>query len=136
VLDPLYRRVPAVVFLGDMDPISIAQYLEAKRMARRMKARFYYSGVDDRWLAAMKRSLKRQWRRASLRIALSRPEVALLRRLERAIDLEKLLGPEACSILRGGHKVEIEGAINSAFYRPEHSRWIFRYLRSVAKQTA
>lgn len=136
VLQPLYRSIPAAVFLGDMDPISITQYLEAKRMASGIKVALRYGGVNDAWLAAMKCSLKRQWSRSSLLIRLSRPEAALFRRLDKAIDLEQLIGPEACSILRGGHKIEIEGAMNPALYSAEHNRWIFRYLRSTGRRTA
>ena len=133
VLAPLYRLAGGAVFVGDLDPIALALYVEARRVAIRMKGpSLQYGGVDDAWLAAMSRSLKARWSIASLRIRLSKPETALLKRLDNAVDLEQLVGPQACSILRGGYKVEIEGAINPAFYRAGHRRWIFRHLRSVA----
>jgi hypothetical protein len=73
---------------------------------------------------------------ASLRISLLRPDVALLKRIERAIDLERLVGPESCFTLRSGYKVEIEGAMNPAFYRPSHGHWIFRHFGSLARARA
>jgi hypothetical protein len=36
-------------------------------------------------------------------------EAALLHEIERAIDLERLLGPRACEMLRSGYKIELEG---------------------------
>jgi len=110
--------------------------VEARRVALKMKGpALQYGGVDDAWLAAMSRSFKGRCRLESLRIHLARPEVTLLKRLDKAIDLERLVGPESCSMLRSGYKIEIEGAINPAFYRPSHLRWIFRHLRLLAKAT-
>ena len=64
-----------------------------------------------------------------VRIALDMDERRLLERLDGAIDLERLVGPEATALLRGGHKIEIEGAANLAAYRPSHIRWALTYLR-------
>ena len=36
----------------------------------------------------------------------------LLAQIENAIDLEQLLGRRSCEILRGGYKIELEGATN------------------------
>jgi hypothetical protein len=134
VLAPLYRLARRAVFVGDLHPIALALYVEARRVAIGMNGPLLqYGGVNDAWLAAMSRSLKARWDVASLRIRLSRPENALLKRLDNAIDLEQLVGSEACSILRGGYKVEIEGAMNPALYRAGHGRWVFQHLRSVAR---
>jgi hypothetical protein len=125
--------VPAV-FVGDMDPVSVAQYLAAKAMLRaRNGPALLHGGINDSWLAAIPRSLKRPVTEVALRIPLDKPERRLWRQLEDSTDLEHLLGTEACRLLRSGYKVEIEAASNPALYNPVHQRWVFRYLRSLAR---
>jgi len=137
ILQPLYRLAPAAVFLGDMDPFSIVEYVEIRRLLLAATGRpLLYGGIDDAWLGASERSLKRGVRLAQVSIALSKREKALVKRLERAIDLERLVGRRAYSMLRSGYKVELEGATNPALYRRGHGRWVFRYLRSVVRRAA
>ena len=114
-----------------MDPYAVVQYLETSRMLARAKGPpLLYGGVDDAWLQAMERTLIRGSRLEQVGILLSRPEIALLKKVERVIDLEELLGPRSCDVLRAGYKIELEGATNPALYGRNHSRWVFRYLRS------
>jgi hypothetical protein len=82
----------------------------------------------------MERGLSRGPRLEHVRIPLSKPEMNLLKRIAEAIDLDQLVGPRACSILHGGHKIEIEGATNPRLYRRSHGRWIVKYLRSRIAQ--
>jgi hypothetical protein len=135
ILRPLYRLAAAAVFVGDMDPFSVVEYIETRRMLLASNGpTLLYGGLDDAWLAAIERSLKRGVRLTRVRIRLSRRETGLLRRIEGAIDLELLVGPRACSMLRSGYKIELEGATNPALYRKGHGRWVFRYLRSMVRR--
>jgi len=57
-------------------------------------------------------------------------------RLDDAIDLEGLVGRQSSEILRGGYKIELEGATNPHIYPPGHIRWIVRYLRTMMRRAA
>ena len=121
------------VFIGDMDPVAVAQYIAAKGMLRASNGpKLLYGGMNDAWLAAIQRSRRRSLPADALRIPLDRAETRLWRRLEAAMDVEQLLGPEACRLVRAGYKVELEAASNPAILQPGHKRWVFGYLRAVA----
>jgi len=136
VLRPLADRAAAATFVGDMDPHSIVQYVETMRALSTRKAPpLSYGGIDDTWLAAMDRAQKARTRPAHVQIPLSHEERTLLRDIQRAVDLEDLLGPRGAAMLRGGYKVELEGGTNPAIYPPSHRRWIFRHLRSLFRRT-
>jgi hypothetical protein len=131
VLEALSRRASAVVFVGDMDPYSIVQYVETRSMlAEASVGSLVHGGVDSAWLDAIERALNDGRRFGSLRIRLARHERTLLRKLDGAVDLDGLLGHRGSSMLRDGYKIEIEGATNPSIYPPSHGRWIFKYLRS------
>jgi hypothetical protein len=126
------ERTPAV-FLGDMDPIGVAQYVTARDMLRANDGpMLLYGGINDAWLEAMERGRRRRFPAEALRIPLDKREARLWKRLEAAMDLEELLGPAACRLLRGGYKLELEAASNPAILKPAHKRWVFGYLRSIA----
>jgi hypothetical protein len=123
-----------VLFLGDMDPVAVAQYLAAHRMlAAAGGPQLLFAGMNDEWLVAMGRS---SWPLARLSIRMSRPEMRLLRVLESDVRLDQLLGPECAALLRSGLKVELEAGLNPAFHTPAHKRWVLGYLRAVAAGTA
>ena len=125
---------PPVVFLGDMDPVAIAQYLAAQRMfAATGGPELAYGGMSDPWLAAMGDSA---WPLARLRIRMSAPEVRLLRALESSTRLEDLVGPDGAKLLRTGFKVELEAALNPAVHSPAHKRRLLGHLREIAGRTA
>jgi hypothetical protein len=116
-----------------MDPVAVAQYLAARRMLREGNGpELVYGGMNDSWLAAIRRSVRRSLPEKALRIRLDKAETRLWARLDASMDLEQLLGPEACALLRSGYKVELEAASNPAILKPAHKRWVFSYLRSVA----
>jgi hypothetical protein len=122
-----------VVFIGDMDPVALAQYLAASRMLReRNGPELAYGGMNDSWLAAIRRSVRRSLSAKALCTRLDRAETRLWRRLEADTNVEQLLGPEASDLLRNGYKIELEAASNPAILTPSHKRWVFRHLRSVA----
>jgi hypothetical protein len=126
------RRTPAV-FVGDLDPVAVAQYLAARRVLRRRHGpTLLYGGINDEWLAAIRRARRRSFPEDGLRIRMDRSESRLWRKLEAQVDLEQLLGPEACGVLSSGYKLELEAASNPGILRPDHKRWVFRYLRGVA----
>jgi hypothetical protein len=134
ILQPLYRRATATAFVGDLDPFAIVQYVETRRALHNPKGPpFLYGGIDDTWLASIDRSLKRS-SLAHIRIALSKSETKLLAQIDNAVDLEQLLGRRSCEILRGGYKIELEGATNPHIYTPRHARWIVEHLRSVMRR--
>jgi hypothetical protein len=137
ILQPLYRQSAATAFVGDLDPLAIVQYVETRRSLHDPKGPpFLYGGINDVWLEAIRRSLKRPVRFERIRIALSRSEKALLAQIDRAFDLERLVGPHSAEMLRGGYKIELEGATNPRIYSPGHIRWIVRYLRTVLRGAA
>jgi hypothetical protein len=130
IFEALCRQASAAVFVGDMDPYAIVQYGETRRMLAGAGVSLLYGGVDDAWLGAMERSLGQRGRLERLRIPLEKHEIRLLKQVDRAIDLETLVGPRGCSVLRSGYKIELEGATNPALYHRRHGHWVFRYLRS------
>ena len=93
-----------------------------------------HGGVNDAWLDAMERASSQEGRLERLRIPLEKHEVRLLEKLDRAVDLEKLIGTRGFAMLHSGYKIEIEGATNPAIYRRSHARWVFKYLRSRMKE--
>jgi hypothetical protein len=122
-----------VVFIGDMDPVAVAQYLAARAMLRQTNgSELLYGGMNDSWLDAVRSSTRRNLPPRALCIRLDHAEMRLWRRLEAAANVEQLLGPKACGLLRSGYKLELEAASNPAILKPGHKRWVFRYLRSVA----
>jgi hypothetical protein len=134
LLEVLCRQASAAIFVGDMDPYSIVQYVETRRMLAGVGARLLHGGVNDAWLDAMERALSQEGRLERLRIPLEKHEVRLLKKLDRAVDLEKLIGARGSAMLHSGYKIEIEGATNPTIYRRSHSRWVFKYLRSRTKE--
>jgi hypothetical protein len=137
----LLKLVPALspkrstVFVGDMDPFGLVQYVEARRVLHEANGpRLVYGGIDDVWLAAMERALKRGYRLDHICIPLMKHEKTLLERLDRALDLELIVGPRAVALLRSGFKIELEGATNPHFYADQHGRWIFEHLRARAEK--
>lgn len=134
VLEAACRLAGAAVFVGDIDPYSIVQFVETRRLMAKARLPLTFGGVDDAWLAAMERGLNLGRHLENVFIPLSKLEIMLLKRIDQAIDLEQLVGARACSILHGGHKIEIEGATNSRLHRRSHGRWIFQYLRSRVDQ--
>lgn len=130
LLESLAGRAP-VAFVGDLDPPALVQFVETQRMAAR-RVRVAYGGIDDGWLDLVEAGLTRPWRLERVLIALEADERALLPKLERAIDLDRLVGPRSAALLRGGRKLEIEGASNPRFYGPDHFRRLMKRIRSVA----
>jgi hypothetical protein len=137
--DPSVGRVLAsafgakpVVFVGDLDPVGVAQYLAAAAMLKRITGRrLLFGGIDATWLTAFEPPATRIPLEKAL-IDMAPDEVRLLRRLDEGQDLDSLLGPAACAILRGGYKVELEAVSNPAIVGAGYTRRAFRHLRSVA----
>lgn len=93
VFRPLYRQSRATVFVGDLDPFAIVQYVETRRALRDSKGPpFLYGGINDAWLEAIRRSLMPQGRFERIQIALSQSENTLLTVIDRALDLEGRVG--------------------------------------------
>jgi hypothetical protein len=123
-----------VLFVGDMDPVAIAQYLATQRMlAEAGGPQLTYGGMNDEWLAAMRRS---KCPLARLSIRMSRPEMRLLRAIETEVRLDELLGPDSARLLQSGSKVELEAGLNPAIHGAAHRRRILGYLRKVAAEPA
>jgi hypothetical protein len=119
-----------VAFMGDLDPPALVQFVETQRMAE-ARVRVVYAGIADSWLDAVAAGLPGRWRLERLLIPLDADERALLPKLDRAIDLERLVGPRSAALLRGGHKLEIEGATNPQLYGREHFRRLMKLIRSA-----
>jgi hypothetical protein len=137
IFRPLYRQSVATAFVGDLDPLAIVQYVETRRALRSPKGpSFLHGGINDAWLGAIRRSLKPPVRFEQIQIPLSQSEKTLLAQIDRALDLEGLVGRQSSEILRGGHKIELEGATNPRIYPPDHIRWIVRYLRTTMRGAA
>ncbi len=131
VLSGLCRAGARAVFVGDLDPYALVQYIETRRLlARTAGCALLYGGVDDSWLVAMDRNSSRP-SGVDVRIPLSRDELALLRLLEQSVDVGGIVGPRALSVLESGFKVELEGATNPSLYSARHGRWMLRRLRSL-----
>jgi hypothetical protein len=133
VLSAVCRTCRAAVFVGDLDPYSIVQHVETRRLLARDSgcAALLYGGIDDAWLARMDQNAIRP-SDVGVRIPLSRDELTLLQLIERSVDLEEIVGRRASSVLESGFKVELEGATNPNLYSPAHGQWLLRYLRSRA----
>jgi hypothetical protein len=116
-----------------MDPVAIAQFLEAERVLAGAGARLEYGGMNDAWLKEMGAS---RWPLARLSIRMSAPERRLLRVVESKVALDDLIGAGGARLLRSGFKVELEAGLNPAFHGPAHKRWVFRYLRDRAVGTS
>jgi hypothetical protein len=124
---------PPALFVGDMDPVAIAQYLAAQRMlAATGGPELAYAGMSDPWLSAMGDS---SWPLARLSIRMGAPEMRLLRALESSTRLEDLVGQDGAELLRTGFKVELEAALNPAFHSPAHTRRLLSHLREIAGRT-
>jgi hypothetical protein len=120
-------KVP-VAFVGDLDPFAIVQYVELRRTAP-FRQRLRFGGVDSAWLQAVRPRLRPQVPFERLRIQLSAEEVRVLRMLEQAVLLERLVGPEAAALLRSGFKIELEGTTNPTLFRNDGKGWAFQLLR-------
>jgi hypothetical protein len=132
LLESLAGRAP-VAFIGDLDPPALVQFVETQRIAA-PRVRVAYAGIDDAWLELVEEaSLARASRPERLLIALDADERALLPRLERAIDLERLVGPRSAALLRGGHKLEIEAATNPGLYGRDHFQRLMKLIRSAVR---
>ena len=137
VIQPLFAAAAATAYLGDMDPLSIVRYVETRRaLNHEGRPPLLYGGVDDAWLAAMECALTPRLRFEALSIRLSKEEVALLKGIERALDLESLVGPRSSAMLRSGYKIELEGATNPGLFRANHRPWAFRHLRSLCERAS
>jgi hypothetical protein len=122
-----------VLFVSDMDPVTVAQHLAAQRMfAAAGGPELVYGGMNDVWLAAIGES---SWPLARLSIRMNRPEMRLLRVLESEVRLDALLGPDCARLLQSGSKIELAAGLNPAFHSAAHKRWVLGYLRSVAAGT-
>jgi hypothetical protein len=129
LLESLAGNAP-VVFIGDLDPPALAQFVETQRMAAgRVHVR--YGGVNDAWLDHIASGLTGKWRFEHLCIPLAEDERALFAKLEDAIDVAGLVGPRGATLLRGGLKLEVEGATNPAFFRRDHGRRLIETIRST-----
>ncbi len=132
MLEAACRGVSTALFVGDMDPYGIVQYVETRRMLAASKGpSLVFGGVDDSWFASMDRARRR--RGTDVRIPLSRAETTLLQRIDDALDLEAIVGAKGCALLRDGFKIELEGATNPMIYRRGHGAWIFRHLRALVR---
>jgi hypothetical protein len=137
IFRPLYRESVATAFVGDLDPLAIVQYVEIRRALRNPAGPpFLYGGINDVWLEAIRRSLAPQIRFERIRIALSGSEKTMVAQIDDALDLEALVGTQSSEILRGGYKLELEGATNPQIYPPRHTRWIVRHLRTTMRRAA
>jgi hypothetical protein len=123
-------RAAAAVFVGDMDPYAIVQYVETRRVLAGADRPVLYGGIDDAWLDAMERKLRPGSRLERLRIRLGTHEVRLLKRLDQAMNLDALVGVRCTSLLRDGYKIELEAATNPTLYDRRHGQWVLRHLRS------
>jgi len=113
-LRELYRC--PVHFIGDLDPHAIAMFWLTRQRARALGFDVEYGGVDSRWVSLCRRHRKGDL--ADCTLTLSPFERSLFAWVENetGLDLAAMLGDEALSILRGGRKLELEGAVNPALY--------------------
>jgi len=124
-------RRATVVFVGDLDPPAIVQYLELRRTAP-FRQRLRFGGVDSGWLEAVQGKLRAPVDLDRLCIPLSEEERRLLSLLEQAFPVQKLVGARAAAILRSGFKVELEGVTNPHLLGGKRDSWAFALLRRAA----
>jgi hypothetical protein len=128
-------------FVGDLDPLDLTVFASLQAGGAPLRARaapavqVTYAGIDDAWLCICERRL-RDRQLESVCIRQDATEKRLLAALERAgIDVQALVGPRCAALLRGGLKLEIEGASNAAFYGEDVMRELLpRLLRPVARR--
>jgi hypothetical protein len=124
-----------LVFVGDLDPPSIVQYVATRAaLPAAVRKRLYFGGVDSAWLERMQPALRRKIALAQIRIPLSASEKRLLRPIEEATDLGALLGASAAAMLRSGFTLELEGATNPGLFSDASTPWVFDLLRAAAKR--
>jgi hypothetical protein len=131
VLELVAGRAPAL-FVGDLDPHHLVQFVETRRLMATRGLAIAFGGLSDAWWPAMERGIRGGFTLERLRIRLDRSERTLLARIERALDLDDLVGPRAAALLRSGYKIEIEAATNPALYARGHGRRVVRLLRAHA----
>jgi hypothetical protein len=131
VLELVAGRAPAV-FVGDLDPHHLVQFVETRRLMATRGLAIAFGGVSDAWWPPMERGIRGNFTVERLRIRLDRGERVLLGRIERALDLDDLVGPRAAALLRSGYKIEIEAATNPRIYARGHGLRLIHMLRAQA----
>lgn len=109
-------------FVGDLDPLDLTVFASLRVGGSPLRGRprtavpVVYCGIDDPWLRLCEQRLGHRELRSVL-IRQDPAERRLLTKLQTAgVDVDKLVGPRCAAILRGGLKLEIEGATNAVLY--------------------
>jgi hypothetical protein len=114
----------ALHFVGDLDPLDLTIFVALRSLAP--EARVELCGMNDFWLAQCEATCA--WQSGLPTIAMDPFEMQHLALLDAFAPLEGLVGPASARLLRSGHKLELEGALNPAFYRAEHRDWALATL--------
>lgn len=126
------RGARSISFVGDLDPLALTVFLSLAAGLRLPGVRLRYAGIGERWLAICRRHIKRKWltifrRKRGLTdshapcalptVPMTTFEIRMFRKLTETVsDLEEWIGATGMSLLESGHKLELEGASNPAFY--------------------
>jgi hypothetical protein len=111
-------------FVGDLDPLDLTIFLALKHLAAEVHV--VLCGVNDTWTKQC--VAVRRGAHDLPTIAMTAFERAHLDLLEQWTSVEALVGPVAWQMLKSGYKLELEGAVNPAFYEPEHRAWLIEML--------
>lgn len=127
----LKERNQSIVYINDMDPIGIAQWIALKHgidECELILENVHYVGIDDAWIDLCEcwstdNSIRR------IVISMKEEEISLFKRLENVLPLSALVGERSYGLMKDGWKIELEGAINPTLYRGGYLESLFNHLR-------
>jgi hypothetical protein len=132
--DRVARECPSkrLHFVGDLDPLDLAVFVSLSSLLQPFGIAVQWLGVGGAWIDLCREHLAGRWTLDLVSIRMSAFETKQLALLEALpVDWSRILGDEAVALLRGGSKLELEGATNPAFYAKAMEVEIERLLFGV-----
>lgn len=108
---------PRLRFVGDLDPLDLTIFLLLELELSAVGIHVEHVGVGKRWLQACRASIRAGSRKLPV-IEMSSLERFHWSKLRDVRDWSSVLGADGMQLLEGGEKLELEGAMNDAFYQP------------------
>jgi hypothetical protein len=132
VAEQVRRRRAELCFVGDLDPHDLTIFLTLAVELKKLSVPVRYSGINDAWIELCNRFLPEP----DVNIPGKLPTVPLdayeqehLRLLNGlAMSWDEVVGPASMAMLRGGSKLELEGASNPGCYREGFSGELKRFI--------
>jgi hypothetical protein len=135
---PVYSRIVAselarvavpLQFVGDLDPEDLCTFFTLREQLMSFgvtKSDISYLGIGDAWLSLCEASSVGRLPT----LVFSRSEGRLLDLLYSNVeDFEDTVGRRSCALLQKGVKLELDGALNPAFYKADFEGLVRRHLR-------